>query len=331
MQTLFTLSALSIAAQAIRLDLAADKGSNQAGQQQGGNKDKGDHVQRFAAWAAKHGRNYKNADEHTKRLEAWKKKDDEYTALNQNPDNTFKLDHSPISDLLPEEFAALLLPPELVHQTLAQTFAQEESECVCPEGCGSCDCNDFGIGQPDGGLDWRTAANNPAGLNAVNPVDSQGMCNSCWAFALTAQQETQNYIQNPSQGLHKYSEQQLIDCNPLGFGCPYGGNSRSIVRSWLIPDQVQPVAGSLYPYTGTSDTCKTDLPVEQALAQDYTAIYSTGKPDHIKQALEHGPVLTQISAGSAYFYGYSSGILNNQCCFESHTLNHTVLTVGWGV
>lgn len=42
-------------------------------------------------------------------------------------------------------------------------------------------------------------------------------------------------------------------------------------------------------------------------------------------------MLTQISASSPYFYGYSSGILNNQCCFESKTLNHTVLTVGWGV
>lgn len=200
-------------------------------------------------------------------MEAWKKHDDEYAALNANPQNTFTAGHSPISDLLPEEFAALLLPPEVIHTTLAQSLASlEENPCICPEGCGACDCNDFGIGQPDGKLDWRVAASNPKHLNAVNPVASQGLCNSCWAFAAVAQEETQNYIQNPSQGLAKYSEQQLIDCNPLGYGCPYGGNARSIFRNWLIADQVRPVLGSRYPYTGFGATCQSDLPTENATA-----------------------------------------------------------------
>lgn len=181
MQTLFTLSAISFIAQAIRLDKSASgnnssgnngSGSNPANQKNADNGKSSDHAQRFAAWSAKHGRSYKDATEHTKRFEAWKKKDAEYAVLNQNPDNTFKLDHSPISDLLPEEYAALLLPPELLRPTLAQNLLLEESECICPEGCGSCDCNDFGIGQPDGKLDWRYAASNPKGLNAVNTVVS---------------------------------------------------------------------------------------------------------------------------------------------------------------
>jgi len=108
-------------------------------------------------------------------MEAWKKHDDEYAALNANPQNTFTVGHSPISDLLPEEFAALLLPPEVIHTTLAQSLASlEENPCICPEGCGACDCNDFGIGQPDGKLDWRVAASNPSNLTLSTPWPAKG-------------------------------------------------------------------------------------------------------------------------------------------------------------
>ena len=111
MNSLLTLSAISIVASAIRLDAnnsTQDLGSNV--QMPASNEKTGDYLQRFAAWVAKNGKDYKDANEHNKRFEAWFKKDQEYAALNQNPENTFVLGHSAISDLFPEEFAALLLP-----------------------------------------------------------------------------------------------------------------------------------------------------------------------------------------------------------------------------
>jgi len=49
-------------------------------------------------------------------------------------------------------------------------------------------------------------------------------------------------------------------------------------------------------------------------------------------ALQHGPVLTNIQARSDYFKFYTGGILNNQCCFDTtQALDHTLLIIGWGV
>lgn len=48
-----------------------------------------------------------------------------------------------------------------------------------------------------------------------------------------------------------------------------------------------------------------------------------------------GPFLTYIYASSTMFNSYSSGILNNSCCYTgngaSGSLNHSVITVGWGI
>ena len=53
-------------------------------------------------------------------------------------------------------------------------------------------------------LDWRT-------LGAVNAVQDQGKCGSCWAFAATASIEGHALIQGVSE-LTKLSEKQFVDC-----------------------------------------------------------------------------------------------------------------------
>jgi C1A family cysteine protease len=47
-------------------------------------------------------------------------------------------------------------------------------------------------------------------------------------------------------------------------------------------------------------------------------------------ALSAGPVVTHLDASSAIFQGYQGGIINNPCCYST-TVNHAVLTVGWGI
>jgi C1A family cysteine protease len=42
-----------------------------------------------------------------------------------------------------------------------------------------------------------------------------------------------------------------------------------------------------------------------------------------------GPFTTYLDGGTAIFQGYTSGIINNTCCYTA--LNHAVLTVGFGI
>jgi len=63
------------------------------------------------------------------------------------------------------------------------------------------------------GIDWRAKG-------AVNPVQDQGMCGSCWAFSATAAVESAYFINHGT--LVKCSEQQLVDCDTTDGGCNGG-------------------------------------------------------------------------------------------------------------
>ncbi len=65
-------------------------------------------------------------------------------------------------------------------------------------------------------VDWRQKE------GVLNPVQNQGACGSCWAFATTACVESHHAIETGK--LYKLSEQQLVDCSgPTGNeGCNGG-------------------------------------------------------------------------------------------------------------
>lgn len=58
---------------------------------------------------------------------------------------------------------------------------------------------------------------------------------------------------------------------------------------------------------------------------------AVGNPTALVDAIKQGPVLSYLSANNFYFRGYAGGIINNQCCFETKTLDHLVVAVGFGV
>jgi cathepsin F len=62
-------------------------------------------------------------------------------------------------------------------------------------------------------VDWRTKG-------AVNPVQNQGMCGSCWAFSSTAAIEGAHFLKTGQ--LLKLSEQQFVDCDKQSSGCNGG-------------------------------------------------------------------------------------------------------------
>jgi len=59
---------------------------------------------------------------------------------------------------------------------------------------------------------------------AVNPIQNQGSCGSCWAFSAVASIEGAHWRSTGALG--KFSEQELVDCAFLGgygnLGCSGG-------------------------------------------------------------------------------------------------------------
>ena len=109
-------------------------------------------------------------------------------------------------------------------------------------------------------IDWRTAG-------AVNPVQDQGQCGSCWSFSSTAAMEGEHFIKTGT--LLKLSEQQFVDCDPQSSGCNGG------LEMWAFEyaaKNSQELEAS-YPYTAkTGRTCKAEVSEEVVTAVSYTQV-----------------------------------------------------------
>lgn len=92
-------------------------------------------------------------------------------------------------------------------------------------------------------VNWVTAGK-------VSPIQNQGQCGSCWAFATTAAVETSYAVKNNS--LLKLSEQQLVSCNSENYGCSGGWMEKAY--AYLQSHWFNQLA--YYPYTSgtTSQT-----------------------------------------------------------------------------
>lgn len=160
-------------------------------------------------------------------------------------------------------------------------------------------------------FDWRE-------LNGVTPVKSQGQCGSCWAFAATAVLESQVYIATGTPP--DYSEQQLVDCTPMCYGCN-GGNYD---YAWDYLKEPGFILEADYPYQAQN------LPCEQRYHDPYIRVltyqYINTSEDSIKANLmDYGPVACSIGANSN-LKEYTGG------CYEdpsTTSINHAVVIVGW--
>lgn len=161
-------------------------------------------------------------------------------------------------------------------------------------------------------FDWR---NN----NGVTPVQNQGNCGSCWAFAPVAALESKLLISYGT--LTNLSEQQVVSCNPDSFGCGggWGSTTYDLFRDYGV------VGEECMPYD-TSDA----VPCTQSSCSIIAKISGYANINYdvlsIKYALQSGPISVVMEVYEDFFH-YSGG------CYE-HVWGvfqglHAITIVGW--
>jgi len=184
-------------------------------------------------------------------------------------------------------------------------------------------------------------------LGWFSTVKDQGQCGSCWAFATIGNLEgaalkkhgapqgrvNANGSISPSGDITILSEQQVLSCNPDGYGCQGGWYSFDM----LMPSKAAQGAGyykgaipaSAFPYVANRVACSfgtntTYTPVSQ---WGYVGNgYGVPSVTAIKAAIyKWGTVCVGVYADEG-FQAYRSGVFNGR---SSAQCNHAVLLVGW--
>jgi C1A family cysteine protease len=172
--------------------------------------------------------------------------------------------------------------------------------------------------------DWRT-------MNGVTPVKDQGGCGSCWAFGTIGAAESMLAIK--SDTTVDLSEQQLIACNTLSYGCSGGW--------WVFDMLMNPGAAleSAFPYSESDAVCGGPYLFPFKI-NGWAYVDGEDKlPDKnkIKQAIhDYGPIAAAVYVGDA-FQAYTGGVFDRDelpdmgwlDCSESTDVNHAIMLVGW--
>ncbi|KAK8732808.1 hypothetical protein OTU49_006938 [Cherax quadricarinatus] len=166
-------------------------------------------------------------------------------------------------------------------------------------------------------VDWRKKG-------AVTGVKSQGQCASGWAFSTTGSLEGQHYRRWGR--LLNISEQNLIDCCHLCYGCQGGRMDYAftyILQNGGIDSE------SYYPYQALASVCRYNPTMAVSKIVGYMSI-PPGDELALKAAVANvGPVSVAIDASLPSFHYYTHGVYYDPQC-SSVQLTHGALVVGYG-
>ncbi|KAL4472443.1 hypothetical protein ABPG74_018392 [Tetrahymena malaccensis] len=165
---------------------------------------------------------------------------------------------------------------------------------------------------------WDIRINGPG---KMQPVEDQGHCGSCWAFAITSTVENL-YSSKKKQNLN-FSEQQLIDCfNSDLHGCDGGFFT-------LGYDYVQKTGLTTidkYPYIGQYDDCH-----EKSAGQLYKIngyVHLPDKANALKRALVQNGAIA-VAVDSRFWQNYQNGIITDSNLGWNASLKAATL-IGYG-
>jgi len=247
----------------------------------------------WSSWKLQYNKEYSSLQEEAVRFKnflATYKFIQEWNAGN----NTCTLGLNQFSDLTTEEFGAL-------YTGLLPSLEVDEENVVELEN----------IGAPSS-WDWRDHGK-------VTPVQNQGSCGSCWAFATVATLESQYAIQGHS--LTRFSEQELVDCVNTCKGC--NGGLPSLAYQWTKTHGIE--TSSNYPYTAKTGTCKYDASKSIKVNSGWSQV-PIRNADALFNAIYKVPVAVAVQADQAVFQSYKSGIIGSGC---GANLNHAITAVGY--
>jgi hypothetical protein len=160
--------------------------------------------------------------------------------------------------------------------------------------------------------DWREH-------DGITPVQDQGQCGSCWAFASVGALEACARIDDHI--VYDLSEQQLVSCNSFGYGCN-GGWFDGCFEVFHNPGAV---SEECMPYEGVDGIpCIQGDCIPIAKASDMIALAPTIAS--LKAGiLEFGPLAVAMTVYSD-FTRYNGGCYENP---QHGEVNHAVVMLGW--
>jgi C1A family cysteine protease len=150
-------------------------------------------------------------------------------------------------------------------------------------------------------------------------VKNQGNCGSCWAFSVIGNVEAHARINGHPE--FNFSEQQMIDCDPVSMGCK-GGFTHN---SYLYIKNNGLMSESSYPYEEKEGTCrfdKTKVAYKGNFRYCSNTLFLCYK-EKIMKMLETGPYSAPLLANKSTQH-YSQGDIAPEECL---TVNHAVVVV----
>lgn len=244
---------------------------------------------RFAAWKMAVNKFYGSPELEAYRMSIFAENLAHIEAENARQ-SEYELGTTAFADLTQEEFAS---------QYLGFVASNENAAAIDYE---------EGFEVPNAAFTWQ-------GKGVITPVKNQGSCGSCWAFSTTGTVEGYWAINKGS--LPSLSEQQLVDCVGIAYGClGCNGGQMGGALKWIKANGVTTEAA--YGYTGKDGTCRT-----KTGAYKIGSVKASAGCSSLTADIQTQP--TSVAVDATNWSLYRSGTFSN--CAKN--LNHGVLAVGY--
>lgn len=159
------------------------------------------------------------------------------------------------------------------------------------------------------------------------PIQDQGRCGGCWAYATTAMVDFWTNVQDPGT---KHSEQQILDCwaGPGSHGCR-GGNAGGALRYLQLAGHE---SNSTYATTagtsGVAGSCQHKSVNVAAMLSDRPKFLSSEADLAVAAASQVVVKGLYLGANNAWLH-YKSGVFNDPMCGADKQNGHVVAIVGY--